>query len=288
MSTTTLPTRPRASPPQSPTTTTTTSDDEDDYTTLPYPQPLSRSDFLSPDFNPTIYLQTLHNRHQTLEDLRTELRQRSTQITRELLDLVNNEYEDFVSLGADLKGGGERVEGVRVGCLGFGREVEGLRDLVGERAGEVGGLAEERRGVLGEVQLGRGLLEVEERVGEMEEELGIGGVGRAEGEEVLDDSEEDEEEGLEGESGALRGLGRQAERLLLITRLIERLGPEHPFLQSVKPRVEQLRKTLLLNLASALRSAKTAGASGVIMGLLKLYADLGAEKESVRVLKGGG
>ena len=112
------------------------SDDEDN---LPYPEALPRSDFLAPTFSAPAYLSTLSDRHQTLEDLRTDLRERSQALSKELLDLVNTNYEQFLSLGSDLKGGEEKVEDVRVGLLGFKRGVEDVRGKVRERRGEVEG-----------------------------------------------------------------------------------------------------------------------------------------------------
>jgi DNA repair exonuclease SbcCD ATPase subunit len=125
------------------------SDDED---TLPYPAELARNDFLAPDFDAQTYLSSLRNRHQTLEDLRSDLRQRSQLLNRELLDLVNGNYEEFLSLGGDLKGGEEKVEGVRVGLLGFQREVEGIRKAVQDRARETGELLREKKGLRKEVR----------------------------------------------------------------------------------------------------------------------------------------
>ncbi|KAG4441728.1 hypothetical protein IFR05_002807, partial [Cadophora sp. M221] len=84
------------------------SDDEEDN--LPYPEALPRSDFLAPTFSAPAYLSTLSERHQTLEDLRSDLRERSQALSKELLDLVNTNYEQFLSLGSDLKGGEEKVE----------------------------------------------------------------------------------------------------------------------------------------------------------------------------------
>ncbi|KAF2153525.1 hypothetical protein K461DRAFT_141609 [Myriangium duriaei CBS 260.36] len=110
------------------------SDDEDD---LPYPLPLTRAAFLAPDFSPARYLASLGGRHQTLEDLRTELRGRVAELGRELVDLVNEEYEGLMGVGRGLRGGEEKVEGVRVGVLGFRREVEGVRDGVKARRREV-------------------------------------------------------------------------------------------------------------------------------------------------------
>src|SRR5580700_8340667 len=99
-------------------------DDEDN---LPYPEALPRSDFLAPNFDALVYLSSLSHRHQTLEDLRSDLRERSQTLSKELLDLVNTNYEEFLSLGSDLKGGEEKVQDVRVGLLGFKRGVEDVR-----------------------------------------------------------------------------------------------------------------------------------------------------------------
>ena len=87
----------------------------------------------------------LTNRHQTLEDLRSELRDLSSSLNKELLDLVNENYTDFLSLGSTLKGGEEKVEEVRVGLLGFQRDVNGIKAAVTNRKEEVRGLVGERK-----------------------------------------------------------------------------------------------------------------------------------------------
>lgn len=266
------------------TDTYSTSSDED---TLPYPTELPRSDFLSPTFNAATYLSSLRNRHQTLEDLRSDLRQRSQLLNKELIDLVNSNYEEFLSLGGDLKGGEEKVEGLKVGLLGFEREIEGMRRAVGEKEGEVRGLVEERREIRRDVVLGRTLLEVGERVEELEESLGIAEREEDGGEE--DDFDEDEdEEGDERVPGLRMGrLKKHVRDYLLLEQLIERAGPGHPFLEAQRGRVAEIRKTLLLDLATGLREAKKAREAETILAIVKIYGDLGAEKESVRVLKGG-
>ena len=167
-----------------------------DEDSLPYPKPLARSAFLTPDFDPTTFLSSLHNRHQTLEDLRSELRDRSQQLQKELLDLVNDNYQDFLSLGSSLKGGEEKIEEVRVGLLGFKRDVEGLKEKVKSRRLEVGNLVDERRRIRKEVQLGRSLLEVDQRLEELEERLMVasnGATGFENGNEGFDFSESDDE-----------------------------------------------------------------------------------------------
>lgn len=261
-------------------------DDEDD---LPYPSELPRNDFLAPDFDAQTYLSTLRNRHQTLEDLRSDLRSRSQLLSSELVELVNGQYEAFLSLGGDLKGGEEKVEGVRVGVLGFEREVRNLWGSVKERELEVKRLLEEREIVRKDVVLGRGLLEVDERVRELESRMGL-----ADREDEGDDGEGDEDEddedgdvtGVHVEGPSLKRLQRHSRQYIQFERLIERLGPSHPFLIGLQPRIQEIRKTLLLDLAFGLRQAKAAQAPDAIISIVRMYGDLGAEKESLKVLKG--
>ncbi|KAK3658813.1 hypothetical protein LTR56_001684 [Elasticomyces elasticus] len=266
------------------TTSTAYSSDEED--TLPYPGELSRSDFLSPDFNPEAYLSSLgRNRHQTLEDLRSDLRSRSQLLNQELLELVNGNYEEFLSLGADLHGGEERVEGVKVGVMGFGREVGGVGKVVREREVEMGVLLNEKKGIGGEVGVGRALLEVDARLGEMEESLGITDRDDDEEEEFGDDDDFEDGDGS-GLSPGLRRLQRHTREFILLTRMVERIGSSHPFLVAHQSRVEAIRKTLLLDLAAALRQAKTAKEADAMLGIVRMFSDLGAEGEGVRVLRG--
>ena len=274
-----------STPAQRTSSDTYSSSDED---TLPYPTELPRSDFLAPDFNASTYLSSLRNRHQTLEDLRSHLRERSQLLNKELIDLVNSNYEEFLSLGGDLKGGKEKVEGLKVGLLGFERDVEGIRRMVGEREGEVRGLVGERKVVRRSVVLGRALLEIGERVGELEDGLGLGEKEDEEGGEE-GEFDDDEDDGVDESVPGVRmsKMKRHVREYLLLGRMIERVGSEHPFVEAQKGRVAEIRKTLLLDLATGLRAARNAREPEAILSIVKMYGDLGAEKESVRVLKGG-
>jgi hypothetical protein len=264
------------------------SDDED---TLPYPAELARNDFLAPDFDAQTYLSSLRNRHQTLEDLRSDLRQRSQLLNRELLDLVNGNYEEFLSLGGDLKGGEEKVEGVRVGLLGFQREVEGIRKAVQDRARETGELLREKKGLRKEVVLGRALLEVHERLEELEEKLGIKIKEGEEDDEEDEDEEEDDETPLDTESSscasAAKRLRKQSEQYLLIVAQCNKIGPSHPFLVSLQPRVDEVRKTLILDLSASLRQAKASNDRIALLGLSQVFGVLDAQNDALKVLKGG-
>lgn len=262
------------------------SDDED---TLPYPAELARNDFLAPNFDAQTYLSSLRNRHQTLEDLRSDLRQRSQLLNRELLDLVNGNYEEFLSLGGDLKGGEEKVEGVRVGLLGFQREVEGIRKAVQDRARETGELLQEKKGLRKDIVLGRALLEVHERLDELEEKLGIKTREGEEDDEDDEDDEEDETSDVESSpyTSAAKRLRKQSEQYLLTVCQSSKIGPSHPFLVSLQPRVDEVRKTLILDLSASLRQAKSSNDRTAVLALSQVFGALDAQSDALKVLKGG-
>ncbi|SLM35042.1 Conserved oligomeric Golgi complex, subunit 2, N-terminal [Lasallia pustulata] len=267
------------------------SDVDDDA--LPYPKPLARSAFLTPDFDPTTFLSCLQNRHQTLEDLRTELLTRSQELNKELLDLVNENYQDFLSLGSSLRGGDRVVEEVRVGLLGFRRDVQSLKDKVEERKTEVAVLVEERGKVRKEVQTGRALLEIGQRLDELEKRLMVVSngmkVGTSEDERNsgLDDSDEaSDEEGLDNALSTSR-LHRHVDQFLHIKRLMTRVPSDHPFLVRQQERVIRLRHTLLLDLSSALTQVVPVDDFDKerLLKIVSIYGDMGEGSEALRVLE---
>ncbi|KAL8724743.1 MAG: hypothetical protein Q9166_007782 [cf. Caloplaca sp. 2 TL-2023] len=258
---------------------------EDD---LPYPKPLARSAFLTPDFDPHTYLSTLRNRHQTLEDLRTDLRSRSQQISKELLDLVNENYEDFLSLGSNLRGGDEKVEEIRLGLLGFKRDVEGLKNMVDERRKEVEVLVNERKEIRRQMQIGRALLDVDQRLRELEQSLMVTSNGShtednaQEIDHGVSESDDDSDEGQEG-GILISRLNRHAKQYLLTQRIIRRVGPDHPFLMKQAGRMTKIKGTILLDLGNALKQAGGQDTEQ-IMRVLAIYRDLGESQEATKLL----
>ncbi|KAF2647632.1 hypothetical protein K491DRAFT_772421 [Lophiostoma macrostomum CBS 122681] len=258
---------------------------------LPYPTPLQRSDFLAPNFSPATYLYTLHNRHQTLEDLRAELRSRSQLLSKELLDLVNSNYQDFLGLGRSLKSGDEKVEEVRVGLLGFRKEVEAVRGRVVGREDEVRELVGERVEVRRQIAVGRALVDYEARLALLEGQLMVETAGKpavAGGFDEASDSEEDESDDEEGAySMSVSKLRRHVMQYRLVQEVGRQVGEEHPFIMAQTHRLVKVRNTLLLDLSSALQQAKAAGAAGKdrTMKILSVYADMDEAAEAVKVLK---
>lgn len=189
---------------------------------------------------------------------------------------MNNNYADFLSLGGSLQGGEERVEEIRVGVLGFERDVRVLRERVNqEREKLVEGLAEKRR-VMRELEVGRGLLRVERLVRELEGELGL-----KERERIADEPKEDEEdedsedeaektqwsavwdevddpdddEDYETDEGAVpTRLKAKIEKFLTVRLMCERFGKDHPFLVAEHNRIRKVKETVLLDIDAAIRA----------------------------------
>lgn len=235
---------------------------------------------------------------------------------------MNENYSDFLTLGSSLQGGEERVEEVRVGLLGFRRDVEGLKDKVHERRREVEELLGEKIRVGKQIQLGRGLLEVEGRVRELEARLmvkisdnededqnlrsGPGHELNADANASEDDgdgSEEVEEDEADSHLGPgvsnTNQLKRHAERYMYIQKVVQRLGPQHPFLVKLQDRIIRLRQTVLLDLNNALKAAaavQSAAPMGAdndqhkgrgLMKVLVIYRDMGEAEAALKILREG-
>ena len=282
--------------PPSATTSPPSSDNEaaDDDAPLPFPSALPRSDFLAPSFDPAAYLSALPHRHQTLEDLRSDLRDRSAAISAELLELVNGNYTAFLSLGDELRGGDERVEDVRVSLLGFRRQVDDVKGKVARRKDETTALGDELRSVRGKIEMGRVMLEVSDRLGSLEERLALGSLPSKDGDrrwEEASSDEEDEEEHEDNANGLIGSppaqLSESARQCRHITTVMSRLDQNHPFVIKQEERLTRCRNTLLLDLGNALKEAKAAGAKGQdrVLKYLAIYRTIDAQDEAIKVLR---
>ncbi|KAI0467918.1 oligomeric golgi complex component, COG2-domain-containing protein [Xylaria cf. heliscus] len=270
--------------PSSPSTSAASETEEDD-TPLPFPAALPRSDFLAPGFSAASYLSSLPHRHQTLEDLRSDLRERSAAIGAELLELVNANYASFLGLGDELQGGEDRVEDVRVGLLGFRRAVEEVRARVRERGAEVAGLTGELDAVRGEIEAGRKMLELDDRIAALEGRLAIGSIG-ADSDESEDD-DEDDEDGDETVGSSAAKLTQLADDYVAVDGLADEIGRDTPLVRRMEERMARCRNTLLLDLNAALKEARKAGVPGraKLLKLMGVYTTLDAQAEAVKALK---
>jgi conserved oligomeric Golgi complex subunit 2 len=193
-----------------------------------------------------------------------------------LVDLVNDNYADFLGLGEKLAGGEEKVEEVRVGLMGFERDVGLLREKVVKEQERVRALMEEKRGLMREMSVGRGLLEVEERMSELEIDLAlrerqkIAVEEEGEKDEWGDDWDDEAvgESDDEGEGDLVpRRLNRRADEFAAVLRLFERLGEKHPFLVAQQGRVRKIRDVLLRDMDAAIRAEPDVKGKQAIMNL---------------------
>ncbi|CAI7669887.1 unnamed protein product [Penicillium pancosmium] len=276
------------------------SDFDEDPSGLPFPEPLSRTSFLAPDFEPATFLSSLTNRHQSLEDLRQELRSLEQLLNKELLDLVNENYQDFLSLGTALRGGEEKIEGVKVGLLSFQRDVQSIRDKVEARRREVEGLLNQKRQLRTHADIGKDLLDYADRVEELEYRLMIKNESTArditeddgsdsESDVYGTDSDDSDEEEL-GDGAApvsLKRLERHVQKYVFLMSIATRVGESHPFLLAQQPRLGKIKSTVLLDLKTALEQASHAGArrDARTMAVLRLYDFMGEDVSAILALK---
>jgi hypothetical protein len=219
------------------------------------------------------------------------------------LDLVNENYQDFLSLGTALRGGEEKVEGIKVGVLSFQRDVTAIRNKVEGRRKEVEELLNEKRRLRTNADIGKDLLDYADRVEELEHRLMIAdksspqeGVTPDESDTESDlysgeSDDSDDDELADGTSGiSLKRMERHAQKFVYLTSIAARVGEKHPFLLSQQPRVAKIKSTVLLDLKNALEQATAAGAKqgnrdGRTMAILRLYDLMGEDVSAVAALK---
>jgi hypothetical protein len=175
---------------------------------------------------------------------------------------------------------------VRVGLLAFQKEIVELKRGVKEREDEVTRLIEERRKARQQIEVGRRLVEFDERLRECEEALVV---GQREGDVSSDSSESEDDEDDEDETQygtPIARLRRNVVQYRLVKEMVKGLE-EHPFVVAQTPRLSRVRSTLLLDLSTALQQAKRAGTagSGRVMQIMKIYADMEESGEAVKVLR---
>lgn len=267
--------------------------DNDDF--LPFPKPLSRASFVTPNFDPATFLSSLSNRHQSLADLQTELRELSQSLSKELLDLVNENYQDFLSLGTALKGGEEKIEEIKTVLLGFQRDVRGIKEKFESRTATMKQHLDEKRLLRSNIAVGYDLLQINEILEILEQKLLIyqGNKdmttnGAQEFDEELSDEEDDEE--VEGSDGilpaSLRRLERRIQQYLSMKLIIRRVGETHPYVAGQESRIATIKTALLLDLSAATKQAETSGTQrdAHLLKLLHLYEILGEETQAIMTL----
>lgn len=233
--------------------------------------------------------------------MRQELRSLEHLLNKELLDLVNENYQDFLSLGTALRGGDEKVEGVKVGLLSFQRDVQSIREKIETRRREVEALLNEKRRLRSHADIGKELLDYADRVDELEHRLMIADKASRRDTTTEDDesdtdsdlygsgSDESDDEELEDGTApvSLKRLERHVQKYVFLTSISKRVGEQHPFLLAQQPRVAKVKSTVLLDLKTALEQANRAGnkRDARTMAVLRLYDLMGEDVSAVAALK---
>ena len=268
--------------------TSVASNEEDTDDTIPQ-EALPRSDFLAEKFDASEYLSTLADRHQTLEDLKEDLNERSQSLSKELLDLVNDNYEQFLSLGSDLRGGEEKVEDLRLGMLGLKRGFEEVKSQVGQRRQKVDELLDEKKDIAQQINAGRKMLELDARMEELEEKLMMASLDMTAQEDLYSGSEDEDDDGFEEvtpEDARVKELQRLVKDYRQMGQLSSSIGP-CAFVTAQTPRADRIRNTLLLDLSTELKKAKGSEEASKIrmVQILAMYREMCESAEAVKVLR---
>lgn len=218
---------------------------------------------MTPDFDAAAFLSNLSTRFQTLEDLQTELRELSQSLNKELVDLVNDNYQDFLTLGRTLRGGDEKVEDIRIGLLVFQRDVAGLKVKLDTRRETVQAMLNEKRIVMTEIEKGRLLLDIAGRLEALERQLGLakaadGVANGTSGEDRQEMLSSDSEDDADDAGGVSTRTKRRVEQYLIMRLLMGKYDSGHPFLQSQQERVDKAKVTMLTDLDALSKQAQSA------------------------------
>jgi len=180
-----------------------------------------------------------------------------------------------------------------MGLLGFWKEVEGVRKSVLGKEEEVQKLVDERVDVRKQIAFGRQLLDVEARLSVLEERLMVESAGKfgaatnGDAVDISDSETSDEDEDETRQFMSISKLRKHVHQYLLIRKLLDGIGIDHPFLVAQEPRLIKLRNTLLLDLSTAFKQAKGAGAAGLdrTMKIMGIYRHMDEATEAIKVLK---
>ncbi|KAF3927207.1 hypothetical protein ABW20_dc0104939 [Dactylellina cionopaga] len=282
--------------------TSSDDEDEDDFSTLPFPQPLPRSAFINPSFSASTYLSTLH-RHQTLEDLRSELRTRSQDLERELVELVNRDYADFVGLGGSLRGGEGKVNDLKLGVMGFAREIEGVKEKVAKVAGEMETEMTVKKEVSRKKALARNLLTLETRLSQLESLLLLKGQQEGGATGTDDDAMAtllhtlDLDDPSNSSLTSLPRLQKLVASFSYLKHILSKIPPSHPFVIAQGKRIKQARQTISGDLSRALKETRAElkdedlieeerkNLERRLVDILGLWGEVGNTDDAVKALK---
>lgn len=111
---------------------------------LPKPKQIEREAFNGKEFKVDEFLYQYHN-YQSLEDLQKQLRKWKQILEQELIDVINEDYKQFVELGQSLSGGESTVDNVKVQLSSFQRQVSSVQQSLEANRSDIGQLLDEKK-----------------------------------------------------------------------------------------------------------------------------------------------
>ncbi|KAK9494601.1 oligomeric golgi complex component, COG2-domain-containing protein [Lipomyces doorenjongii] len=216
-------------------------DGESDYDAngLPYPKPIQRSSFSTPvNFDPDAFLVSQH-RYQRLEDLHAQLTNWSSLLQKELVELINRDYADFVGLGKSVSGGSGKVGDMKLVVIGFRREVEGISSRLNGVIQEMDELLQKKRAIREQENLGRSLISYAQGLQELEIALHIGTSPVTNSAEI-----EDTYPSLVSKLKSLTAHYHS------VRRILNKLPKDHPYVVAQDSRLGKIRTELIGQLTS--------------------------------------
>jgi hypothetical protein len=167
-----------------------------------------------------------------------------------------------------------------VGLLGFQRDVSAIQAKVDARAAEMQSLLQEKKQYRVKTNVGRALLDIAERIEELEQRLMIPDTENpstaaareipdedSELEDFSNESSDDDDSDLESEEHesaiiSLKRLEHNVQKFVYIIAESEQIGQKHPFLVNQEPRLQKIKSTLLLDIDTALKQPRNPGTKG--------------------------
>lgn len=172
--------------------------------------------------------------------------------------------------------------------------MEEVRSRVSARGEDVAALNSELGEVRDDIEVGRKMLELDERLSDLEHRLAIGSAKNTDEDTPFGNLSEDDDDGSDYDDGEpLIGsspdkLAAFVRDLTMIDLLADSIGRDLPFVVRAEERALKCRATILIDLGNALKEAKAAGARGQgrLLKYLGLYRSFGAAEDAVAALKG--
>ncbi|WWD19735.1 hypothetical protein CI109_104199 [Kwoniella shandongensis] len=232
---------------------------------LPSLQPLSHSHPLltAETFDADTFL--LSRIHIPLEELRGELRSYLGELREELVQLINEDYEEFISLGTGLRGEEGRLKRLEGPLEDVRQEVEGVRDVLAEHQTKVQSKLEERAGLREE----KALLDLLQRLFDT--------LSRAE---TLLDQASDEEH------GSAKMVTRVAGEYTQVVYLLNKARAEGCAIVSVvEERIEKIKSRISKDLSTLLTAELRDPSIPMLKQCLKTYELIEGWEEAEEVIR---